>query len=500
MILAATFLSLHLAFGEEKKASSDQDKSNDFWSSVYKDNHVVEIDISLTKEAWESMQPAQDERGRGGPPRGGVLPDGPPRGRSRRPDGPPPGGGGGRSGAGTSFEYVKADITIDGEKFGDAGLRFKGNSSYRFSSDGFKRPLKIDTNRFVIEQKLHGRTKFNLSNSYLDPAFMKEKLAYEIYQAAGIPSPSTGWAKVSLSIEGELEKKLLGIYVLIEQVDERYLERQFGEKSKNSLLMKPEISANWQHLGNDIEQYKEVFNIKEGEGNGELISQFGDFLSLIGEASDAKFFKQIGEKMDLDFHAGYLAATSLLSSLDSYVGAPHNYYLMVDQADNKVRLLPWDVNEAFGTFTMRTTPEKLTQWDITRPWTSNIPLLERLFTNKDFSKLYQEKLDKLMKGSFTEKNLYERVDTFTKALKPYLSKSEKLAFRMGIEGDSSGKNSAVERDIFAIKPFIKRRIRSVKAQLAGKSKGEKIEGRGGRGGGRPPRRQAPREESRPPKD
>jgi hypothetical protein len=73
---------------------------------------------------------------------------------------------------------------------------------------------------------------------------------------------------------------------------------------------------------------------------------------------------------------------------------------------------------------------------------------------------------------------------------------------MGIEGDSSGKNSAVERDIFAIKPFIKRRIRSVKAQLAGKSKGVKIEGRGGRGGrgGRPPRRQAPREESRAPKD
>ena len=516
-VLAAISLSLPLVFGEETKASPDQDKSDDFWNSVYEDNHVVEIDISLTKEAWESMQPAQNERGRGGPPRGGVLPDGPPQGRSRRPDGPlsgggpsdrrgpsgpPPGGGGGRGGAGTSFEYVKADITIDGEQFKDAGLRFKGNSSYRFSSDGLKRPLKIDTNRFVTEQKLHGRTKFNLSNSYLDPAFMKEKLAYEVYQAAGIPTPGTGWAKVSLSIEDELKKKNLGIYVLIEQVDENYLERKFGEKSKDSLLMKPETHANWQHPGEEIEQYKEVFNIKEGEDNKEQITQFGDFLRLIGKVSGTEFSNQIGEKMDLDFYAGYLAATSLLASLDSYIGAPHNYYLMVDQADNKVRLFPWDVNEAFGTFTMGTTPEKLAEWDITRPWTSNIPLLERLFTHKDFSKLYQEKLNKLMKGPFTEKHLYERVDIFTKTLKPYLSKTEQIAFRMGIEGDSSGKNSAVERDIFAIKPFIKRRIRSVKAQLAGKSKGVKIEGRGGRGGrgGRPPRRQAPREESRAPKD
>ena len=495
IVLAVTSLSLFPVFGKDTKASSDQDKSNDFWDSVYEENHVVEIDIFLTKEAWESMQPARNESRRGGPPRGGILPDGPSRGRSRRPDGPPSSGGR-RGGAGTSFEYVKADITIDGEKFGDAGLRFKGNSSYRFSSDGLKRPLKIDTNRFVTGQKLHGRTKFNLSNSYLDPAFMKEKLAYEVYQAAGIPTPGTGWAKVSLSIEGELKKKNLGIYVLIEQVDENYLERKFGEKSKSSLLMKPETHANRQHPGEEIEQYKEVFNIKEGEDNKEQITQFGDFLSLIGEVSGTDFSNQIGEKIDLDFYAGYLAATSLLSSLDSYVGAPHNYYLMVDQADHKVRLLPWDVNEAFGTFSMGTTPEKLAEWDITRPWTSNIPLLERLFTHKDFSKLYKEKLNELMKGPFSENNLYERVDIFTKALKLHLSKKEQIAFHMGIEGDSSGKNSAVERDIFAIKPFIKRRIRSVKAQLAGKSKGVKIEVRGGR----PPRRQAPREESRPPKD
>ncbi len=499
IVLAATSLSLLPVFGKDTKASPDQDKSNDFWDSVYEDNHVVEIDIFLTKEAWKSMQPTRNESRRGGPPRGGILPDGPPRGRSGRPDGPPSGGspggrrgpggpppgGGGRGGAGTSFEYVKADITIDGEKFGDAGLRFKGNSSYRFSSDGVKRPLKIDTNRFVTGQKIHGRTKFNLSNSYLDPALMNATLAYEVYQAAGIPTPGTGWAKVSLSIESELKKKDLGIYVLIEQVDENYLERKFGEKSKDSLLMKPESSANWQHPGDDVEQYKEAFNIKEGEDNKEQIRQFSGFLSLIGAEADAKFFKQIGEKMDLELYAGYLAATSLLSSLDSYVGAPHNYYLMVDQADHKVRLLPWDVNEAFGTFSMGTTPEKLADWNITRPWISHIPLLDRLFTHKDFSKLYQEKLNKLMKGSFTEKNLYSRVDSFIKALKPHLSKEELSELRLGVEGNASGKNTAVERDIFAIKPFIKKRIKSVKAQLAGKSKGVKIEGRGGRGGRRP---------------
>ena len=433
------------ASGVEPQIASEQElKDATFWKSVYEENHVVEIDISLTKESWEAMQPEQSERGRGGPrgeagrPEGGPPPGGGPRGAS----GPPPRGG--RGGGGTNFEYVKANIKIDGESYEDAGLRFKGNSSYRFSADGFKRPMKIDTNRFVTGQELHGRTKVNLSNAYLDPAFMKEKLAYEIYQAAGIPTPGTGWAKVTLSIEGVLEKKVIGIYVLVEQVDPNYLVRKFGEKTKDSLLMKPEASGDWQNPGDDLDQYKEAFNIKDGEDNQDQIRQFGDTLDFIKEAPDAEFAKKMGEKMDLDLYAGYLAATSLLASLDSYVSAPHNYYLMVDKADNKTRLLPWDVNEAFGTFTMGSTPELLTEWDITRPWVSSIPLLERLFATKEFPKLYKEKLSTLMKDSFT-------------------------------------------------------------AQLAGKSEGVKIEGRrgrpsGGRPGGRPPRnRPAQPEETGSPK-
>ena len=39
-----------------------------------------------------------------------------------------------------------------------------------------KQPFKIDTNRFIKGQKLHGRTKLILSNAFLDSAFMKEKL------------------------------------------------------------------------------------------------------------------------------------------------------------------------------------------------------------------------------------------------------------------------------------------------------------------------------------
>ena len=63
------------------------------------------------------------------------------------------------------FDYARSEITIDGQLFPDAGLRFKGNSSYRSSRNSLKKPFKIDTNRFIKGQKLHGRTKLNLSNA-----------------------------------------------------------------------------------------------------------------------------------------------------------------------------------------------------------------------------------------------------------------------------------------------------------------------------------------------
>ena len=437
-----------LAFG---LVSATEEKDIAFWNSVYKENHVVQIHISANREAWDAMQPKKVER---------------------NPDGP-------KVHFGNKFGYAKADITIDGEVFKDAGLRFKGNSSYRFAGRSLKKPFKIDTNRFIKGQKFHGRTKINLSNAFLDSAFMKEKLGYEIYRAAGIPTPGVGWAAVTLTVEGIAEKKHLGVYCLIEQVDDRYLTRKFGNNSKDSLLMKPEAVDDWEYFGgNELEKYQR-YGIKYGENQKEQIKRFSELLKLIEHGSNTEFEKQIGNRLDLNFFAGYLAATSILVNIDSYVGMPHNYYLMIDKANEKLRILPWDLNETFGTFTMGRSPEMLVKWDIDKPLISKRRLSERLFEIESFRKRYRAVITKLMKEDFTEKNLFKRIAAFEKAITPHIKKDEigkgLTGMYMGINGDSSGVNKAVGRRVFAIKPFIRQRIASVNDQLAGKAEGEKIQ-------------------------
>jgi len=231
-------------FGQTEELATIEHKDAVFWDSVFSHNHVLDIQITLTNEAWDAIQPRQEDR-------------------QTSKTGP-------KVDFGNQFNYVQANVVIDDKLFKEIGLRFKGSSSYRFSSRGIKRPFKIDTNRFIKGQKLYGRTKLNFSNAFLDPSFMKEKLGYELYHAAGLATPGVGWANVTLTVEGVMDKKLLGIYVTIEQVDNRYLESKLGSASKGSLLMKPDSFDDWEYLGNDLQTYAR-YNIKAGEKNVDQI-------------------------------------------------------------------------------------------------------------------------------------------------------------------------------------------------------------------------------------
>lgn len=368
---------------------------------------------------------------------------------------------------------MKAELVVDGEKYTDVGLRFKGNSSYRMAANSFKRPLKIDTNKFNKGQKLHGRDKLNLSNAVFDSAFMKEKLAYGLYKSAGLATPGVGWANVTLNVGSK--KVPLGIYVIIEQVDKQFLKNHFGADSKDSLLMKPEVNS-WEYLGDKAEDYA-GYDIKYGEDNAELFKKFGKLLKLIEGGSDDQFESEISKRLDLPKLAGYLAATSLLSSLDSYVGAPHNYYLMLNKSDGKLQLLPWDVNESFAAHTRGASVEQLVDWDINRPWVANRRLLERLFETKEFPTMYRAELKKLA-PEFTEKKLSPRIEEYRAAIAPHIDNYKAgpgtKGLDAGINGDRQGINQSVDRQVLAIKPFIKRRHESVTAQLAGKRKGREI--------------------------
>ena len=439
-------------------AASESKADEQYWQVVYQGKRILEIELKLTSEAWREMQPA---RGQGRP---GGVPD---RGENE-------------------FTYTHAAIEIDGQQFDKVGVRFKGNSSYRSSQHGLKRPFKIDTNRFVKGLRWHGRTKLNLSNSFKDASYLREKLGYEVFHAAGLPVPGVGWAHLKLTIEGEVKQQDLGLYVLIEQVDDNWIERKLGTDSADSVLMKPEGMAQWPYLGEDLQAY-ERYGIKEGEKNRRLMKRFVDFLRLLNDSERDAFSQQAGQYLDLENWAQYFAANTLLVNLDSMVAMTHNYYLLVDSADGLIKILPWDLNECFGLFTVGAPPEDLVRWDIRRPWVMESKLLSLLFDHPEFRKRYDKALRELLDTAFRPEAIGGRVAELQPRLESVLKENQHVnAIRFMRESidQAEARGESFRGSTIGLKFFMQHRVASVKSQLAGTEEGVRLQQR--RRGGGPP--------------
>jgi len=154
-------------------------------------------------------------------------------------------------------EYIPAEFDWADTHFDSIGVRFKGNSSY-WSYPGVKKSFKLDIDRYVDGQELEGLDKLNLNNQFMDPSFVREVCAYELSEAAGLASCRTNYA--ALTINGEY----WGLYVIVEQVDQEFLESRFGS-SEDGNLWKGDPHGSLEYMGPYDWDYYGAYELKTNE-------------------------------------------------------------------------------------------------------------------------------------------------------------------------------------------------------------------------------------------
>ena len=135
----------------------------------------------------------------------------------------------------TNEEYITANITINGTKYYNIGIRAKGNSSLSTvaSDDTTDRySFKVKFDEYVDGQTLDGLSKIALNNIISDATYMKEYLSYDLLERMGVPTPA--FAFTNIKINGEE----WGLYFAVEVIEEEFIERNYGSLSGN--LYKPE--------------------------------------------------------------------------------------------------------------------------------------------------------------------------------------------------------------------------------------------------------------------
>ncbi len=357
-------------------------------------------------------------------------------------------------------EYVYALVTSDDEEYDSIGVRFKGNSS--FMHPGIKKSLKLKFNHYIQAQRFFGMKTLNLSNGFLDPTFLREKLFLEFCAAQGIACPRATFADVI--INGEL----LGFYTVVEQVNKDFIGRRWGEGEKGNLYKgDPRGNLVWQ--GPDEGAYRRDYSLETNEDEDDW-SDLVHLIDVLNNTRPEELVQSLEETFDVADYLLYEAAGGLFVNLDAYRGSGHNYYIYHMEDDGRFRQIVWDCNEAFGVFTLGMNPDQIIGLDIfwSQPPPQSRPLLTRILPDPIYRTIYLNRVTEMVYGPFQPDSFFPRIHRLADMVRPHVRNDRNKMFsdqefERGLSEDIQAQQP--RRPIIGLERFVHDRREAVLSQL-----------------------------------
>lgn len=281
-------------------------------------------------------------------------------------------------------------VSIEGQRFENVGVRYKGNSSYFGTRKRGIRKLPYNI-KLPKGQLLEGKYEtLKLSNVSKDASFVREALSYEII-GTYMPAPKANFAKVYIN------DKLQGFYSNVESIDEHFVKNRMNTEG---YLVKcdPEWSvevpatcpkgdkASLMYVGEDSTCYAPIYEMdKHGSW-----SEFINFVKVLNQEPE-----KIERVLNVDQTLWMLALNNIMGNLDSYNGLlSHNFYLCRTK-DGRFTPIMWDLNLSFGGFMSdgtSTTPLSIENMQTYQPLKDmdnpKRPLISQILKNATYRKIY----------------------------------------------------------------------------------------------------------------
>ena len=359
---------------------------------------------------------------------------------------------------GAPKRYMLASAEIDGNMIDSVGVRQKGFYS-NWGSDGLKEPLKINFKTYSNDQRYDGLKKINLQNGFKDPTMMRDAVAYKIMRDAGIPAPRTSFAKVYLN------NTYWGLYIIVEQVDSRFLKNWYDDNDGNLFKCMDNTSLDWQ--GASPTAYQDEFELKTNEP----ANDWSGFIDLVDKINNEnEFADSISSRLNILGYLKVLAADVLMYNWDSYYEHGRNFYVYEDSASKIFQWIPWDYNLAFSD---QPTDIVITYGGSPFPGGSGAkPLVVNVMDNDVLRSHYFNELCLLLDDVFNLDHLEGYIDA-QKALiqTPYDDDPNKFYtmanFNAGFNSDVQIQDQfGFNETIKGLKPFISGRYQTVQNQFS----------------------------------
>ena len=255
-------------------------------------------------------------------------------------------------------QYVEGMLIFEGDTISPIGVRYKGSvgafvncvsgndwanpSGYKTCT---KLSMKVKINWGERTEKFYKLKKLQFHSQNNDPSQMHERLGYWLFREMGVPAPRSVHAKVI--VNGEY----IGLFALTEQIDGRFVQRNFDDEDGN--LYKEIWPLNMDGVPYADSYYLNALKTNENENPSiDIIKNFGSEIAN-NSFQDAK--KIVESQMILDEVMSYIVVDRTIKHDDGPFHwycfnnncNNHNYYIYEEVINQKIHLIPWDLDNAF---------------------------------------------------------------------------------------------------------------------------------------------------------
>ena len=235
---------------------------------------------------------------------------------------------------------VPCTVIVDGVKYPNVGVHFRGMSSFMGVQAGSKRSMNLSFDFVDSKQRLYDYKTLNLLNSHEDPTFMHSVL-YSHIARKYIPAPKVNFVKVAINGES------WGVYANAQQFNKDFLAENYpsskGARWKTN--GSPMGRGGLEYIGDNFEDYKRIFTLKTNDSEKDW-KALVKLCKTLNETPLDQLDEALAPMLDIDGALWFLALDNALINCDGYWIRASDYAIFRDDK-GVFHIVPHDMNEAF---------------------------------------------------------------------------------------------------------------------------------------------------------
>lgn len=236
---------------------------------------------------------------------------------------------------------IPVTLRVDGKKYPNTGIAFRGNSSYFTLGEGQKRSFGLRLDYVDKKQDLYGYRTLNLLNAHADPSFMREVL-YNHIARRYTTAPYANF--VRLVVNG----KSWGVFLNIQQMNKDFTRDWYGTKGGDRWKVpgtRRGGGRGMKYYGDDPSRYSS-YELKSSDKDA-AVTELIRVCKALTQTPIEELDTELDKYLNVDQALWFLALDNALSDMDGYHSRGSDYVLFRDPDFNRFHVLPYDSNETF---------------------------------------------------------------------------------------------------------------------------------------------------------